>query len=331
LLDSEQSHPSPPGRTPPRPRRSARRRSRRRGEDANPAPQNRWPDAGSDFLVRGHQHRNAHSHSSLPCRPTSIAGLSQCPSVAGAARSYQAATSSPPNRPPRAGRSCADRVRRRAVKFVCLGRGSICTTRSLPGVGVPQVTADYDAFRSQPGRPSIPVIGYCCVQYSGVCDISQGSLASGWLDTVVAPRLLGRCERGPGRDGLHPRQSSSCNRGMYNTLAAIGPNPGSLGLPLSPYSRTRGSKEPSQGTTCCRYDKPGQPAGAGRGRCRPGDPLGPVGRPVAQLSTWAGACAPPWAPCGRVGRVADLGSGGAVSTHITGARAGGKPRLHGIL
>jgi IMP dehydrogenase len=79
-----------------------------------------------------------------------------------------------------------------AVK-VGVGPGSICTTRVVAGVGVPQVTAIYEA--SLACRPAgIPVIGDGGVQYSG--DIAK-AIAAG-ADTVMLGSLLAGCEEGPG-------------------------------------------------------------------------------------------------------------------------------------
>ncbi|HEV7147547.1 MAG TPA: IMP dehydrogenase [Pedococcus sp.] len=79
-----------------------------------------------------------------------------------------------------------------AVK-VGVGPGSICTTRVVAGVGVPQVTAIYDA--SQACRPAgVPVIGDGGLQYSG--DIAKALVAG--ADTVMLGSLLAGCEESPG-------------------------------------------------------------------------------------------------------------------------------------
>src|ERR1700760_3905657 len=79
-----------------------------------------------------------------------------------------------------------------AVK-VGVGPGSICTTRVVAGVGVPQITAIYEA--SLAARPAgVPVIGDGGIQYSG--DIAK-AIAAG-ADTVMLGKLLAGCEEGPG-------------------------------------------------------------------------------------------------------------------------------------
>ncbi|MEV6930812.1 IMP dehydrogenase [Dactylosporangium sp. NPDC051485] len=79
-----------------------------------------------------------------------------------------------------------------AVK-IGVGPGSICTTRVIAGVGVPQITAIMEAARAC--RPlGVPVIADGGVQYSG--DIAKG-IAAG-ADTVMLGSLLAGCEESPG-------------------------------------------------------------------------------------------------------------------------------------
>jgi len=76
---------------------------------------------------------------------------------------------------------------------VGVGPGSICTTRVVAGVGVPQVTAIYEA--SKAARPAgVPLIGDGGLQYSG--DIAK-AIAAG-ADTVMLGSLLAGCEESPG-------------------------------------------------------------------------------------------------------------------------------------
>lgn len=79
-----------------------------------------------------------------------------------------------------------------AVK-VGVGPGSICTTRVVAGVGVPQVTAIYGA--AQACHPAgVPVIGDGGLQHSG--DIAKALVAG--ADTVMVGSLLAGCEESPG-------------------------------------------------------------------------------------------------------------------------------------
>ncbi|MDN5726682.1 MAG: IMP dehydrogenase [Propionibacteriales bacterium] len=76
---------------------------------------------------------------------------------------------------------------------VGVGPGSICTTRVVAGVGVPQVTAIWNA--AQACKPAgVPVIGDGGLQYSG--DIAKALVAG--ADTVMLGSLLAGCEESPG-------------------------------------------------------------------------------------------------------------------------------------
>ena len=75
---------------------------------------------------------------------------------------------------------------------VGVGPGSICTTRVVAGVGVPQVTAIHNA--AQACRPAgVPLIGDGGLQYSG--DIAKALVAG--ADTVMLGSLLAGCEESP--------------------------------------------------------------------------------------------------------------------------------------
>src|SRR5687768_7753342 len=79
-----------------------------------------------------------------------------------------------------------------AVK-VGVGPGSICTTRVVAGVGVPQVSAVYEA--SLACKPAgVPVIADGGLQHSG--DIAKALVAG--ADTVMVGSLLAGCEESPG-------------------------------------------------------------------------------------------------------------------------------------
>jgi IMP dehydrogenase len=76
---------------------------------------------------------------------------------------------------------------------VGIGPGSICTTRVVAGIGVPQVTAIYEASLAA-GPAGIPVIGDGGLQYSG--DIAKAIVAG--ADTVMLGSLLAGVEESPG-------------------------------------------------------------------------------------------------------------------------------------
>ena len=76
---------------------------------------------------------------------------------------------------------------------VGVGPGSICTTRVVAGVGVPQVTAIHEAAKAC--RPAgVPVVGDGGLQYSG--DIAKALVAG--ADTVMVGSLLAGCDESPG-------------------------------------------------------------------------------------------------------------------------------------
>ncbi len=79
-----------------------------------------------------------------------------------------------------------------AVK-VGVGPGSICTTRVVAGVGVPQVTAIHEAAQAA-AVAGVPVIGDGGLQYSG--DIAKALVAG--ADTVMLGSLLAGCDESPG-------------------------------------------------------------------------------------------------------------------------------------
>jgi IMP dehydrogenase len=101
-----------------------------------------------------------------------------------------------------------------AIK-VGVGPGSICTTRVVAGVGVPQVTAIYEAAKA--ARPAgVPVIGDGGVQYSG--DIAK-AIAAG-ADTVMLGGLLAGCEESPGETVFISGKQFKLYRGM-GSLGAL--------------------------------------------------------------------------------------------------------------
>ena len=81
---------------------------------------------------------------------------------------------------------------------VGVGPGSICTTRVVAGVGVPQVTAIHNAARACRAA-GVPLIGDGGLQYSG--DIAKALVAG--ADTVMLGSLLAGCEESPGELIFH--------------------------------------------------------------------------------------------------------------------------------
>jgi IMP dehydrogenase len=102
-----------------------------------------------------------------------------------------------------------------AVK-VGVGPGSICTTRVVAGVGVPQLTAIMEAARAC--RPAgVPVIGDGGVQYSG--DIAKA--IAGGADSVMIGSLLAGCEESPGELILIDGKQYKAYRGMGSLGAMV--------------------------------------------------------------------------------------------------------------
>ncbi len=106
-----------------------------------------------------------------------------------------------------------------AVK-VGIGPGSICTTRVVCGVGVPQITAIYDCAQALEG--SIPVIADGGIRHSG--DVPK-AIAAG-ADTVMLGSILAGTEESPGEKIIHQGRQYVVYRGM-GSLAAMRNNPGS--------------------------------------------------------------------------------------------------------
>jgi IMP dehydrogenase len=92
---------------------------------------------------------------------------------------------------------------------VGVGPGSICTTRVVAGVGVPQVTAIYEAALAAT-PPGVPVIGDGGMQHSG--DIAK-AIAAG-ADTVMLGSLLAGCEEAPGEIVFVQGKQYKLYRGM---------------------------------------------------------------------------------------------------------------------
>jgi IMP dehydrogenase len=161
------------------------------GEDAKRRAQ-ALTDAGADFLVVDTAHGHAQAVIDMI---TQVKANVQVDVIGG-------------NVATRAGAQALIDAGADAVK-VGVGPGSICTTRVVAGVGVPQVTAIYEAAKA--ARPAnVPVIGDGGLQYSG--DIAK-AIAAG-ADTVMLGGLLAGCEEGPGEMVIIQGEQYKLYRGM---------------------------------------------------------------------------------------------------------------------
>ncbi|MDP2037662.1 MAG: IMP dehydrogenase, partial [Ignavibacteria bacterium] len=94
-----------------------------------------------------------------------------------------------------------------AVK-VGIGAGSICTTRIVAGVGVPQISAVVEVARALKGK--IPVISDGGIKQTG--DVAK-AIAAG-ADTVMMGGMLAGCDETPGEKVLFEGRSFKVYRGM---------------------------------------------------------------------------------------------------------------------
>lgn len=97
---------------------------------------------------------------------------------------------------------------------VGVGPGSICTTRVVAGVGVPQISAIYEAARALQGT-GVPVIGDGGIRYTG--DIVKAIVAG--ADTIMAGSLLAGTEESPGETIIFEGRKFKSYRGMGSVEA----------------------------------------------------------------------------------------------------------------
>jgi IMP dehydrogenase len=104
---------------------------------------------------------------------------------------------------------------------VGIGPGSICTTRMVAGVGVPQISA-IDAVATALAGTDVPFIADGGIRYSG--DVAKALVAGAW--TVMIGNMFAGTEEAPGEIELFQGRSYKSYRGM-GSLGAMGATEGS--------------------------------------------------------------------------------------------------------
>ena len=150
-------------------------------------------EAGVDVLALDSAH--GHSHNILECVKRIKALYPDVQLIAG-----NVATAEGTRALIEAGADC--------VK-VGIGPGSICTTRVVAGIGVPQITAIYDAA-CEAAKYGVPIIADGGVKYSG--DIAKAIAAGG--SVVMLGSLLAGCEESPGDTEVYQGRQFKVYRGM---------------------------------------------------------------------------------------------------------------------
>jgi len=157
-------------------------------------------EAGVDVLVVDTAHGHAHALLDMIRRLKSDAGFENVQIIGG-------------NVATRAGAQALVDAGADAVK-VGVGPGSICTTRVVAGVGVPQISAVYEAsLATEPA--GVPLIADGGLQYSG--DIAKALVAG--ADTVMIGSLLAGTEESPGEVIFHGGKQFKDYRGMGSIAA----------------------------------------------------------------------------------------------------------------
>ncbi|MEP2509605.1 MAG: IMP dehydrogenase, partial [Reichenbachiella sp.] len=100
-----------------------------------------------------------------------------------------------------------------AIK-VGVGPGSICTTRIIAGVGVPQLSAVYEAAKAVEGR-NIPIIADGGIRFSG--DFVKALVAG--ANCIMIGSLLGGTEEAPGEVIIYEGRKFKTYRGMGSVEA----------------------------------------------------------------------------------------------------------------
>ncbi|MBQ1546773.1 MAG: IMP dehydrogenase [Lachnospiraceae bacterium] len=100
-----------------------------------------------------------------------------------------------------------------AVK-VGIGPGSICTTRVVAGIGVPQISAIMDAY-SVAKEHGVPIIADGGIKYSG--DITKALAAGG--NVCMMGSMFAGCDEAPGQFELYQGRKYKVYRGMGSIAA----------------------------------------------------------------------------------------------------------------
>ena len=154
---------------------------------------------GADFLVLDSAH--GHSKGILDCVYKVKNAFPDCQLIAGNIATAEAARDLIS--------AGADAVK------VGIGPGSICTTRVVAGIGVPQITAVMNAYE-EAEKFGIPVIADGGIKYSG--DLPK-AVAAG-ADVMMIGSLLAGCEESPGESEIYQGRRFKVYRGM-GSLAAM--------------------------------------------------------------------------------------------------------------
>lgn len=155
-------------------------------------------EAGADVLVLDSAH--GHSENIFKCLKKVKAAFPGTPVIAGNIATAEGAKALID--------AGADTIK------VGIGPGSICTTRVVSGIGVPQITAIYDAA-CEALKHDIPVIADGGIKYSG--DIVK-AIAAG-ADCVMIGSLFAGCEESPGESEIYQGRQFKVYRGMGSIAA----------------------------------------------------------------------------------------------------------------
>ena len=150
-------------------------------------------EAGADVLCLDSAH--GHSHNILDCVTRIKSLYPDVQLIAG-----NVATAEGTRALIKAGADC--------VK-IGIGPGSICTTRVVAGIGVPQITAVFDAAQVA-AEYDVPIIADGGIKYSG--DIAKAIAAGG--NVVMLGSLLAGCEESPGDTEVYQGRQFKVYRGM---------------------------------------------------------------------------------------------------------------------